>query len=125
MVQIQIHDCEKGQRACHKKVDNHGTSICRVRRYPSNIIDPMREEFHQTHTDEVWELLEKIGFAKKTAKGHLPEYEACGSLVRDKILYPANDGEHVVPTNVTLSCITRSNSNVLVTTPHIQLFKYV
>ena len=119
MAQIQIHDCEKGQRSCHKKVDNHGTPICRVRRYPSNIIDPVREEFNQTHTDEVWELLEKIGFAVKTAKGHLPEYEACGPLVRDKILYPADDGEHVVPTNVALSCITRSNSNVLVTTPHM------
>ena len=119
MAKFQTHDCEKINHACHKNVDNHGEPICRVRKYPSNIIEPICEEIKQTHNVEVWELLEKLGMAEQTNKGFLPEYLACGPIVREKYVYPADNNEHVVPTNVVLTGITRSNSNVLVTTHHM------
>ena len=119
MAKFQTHDCDKINHACHKSVDNHGEPICRVRKYPSNIIEPICEEIKQTHNVEVWELLEKLGMAEQTNKGFLPEYQACGPIVREKYVYPADNNEHVVPTNVVLTGITRSNSNVLVTTHHM------
>ena len=53
------------------------------------------------------------------AKQLSPSYKATGDIIREKFVYPADDDEHVVPTKVNLACITQSNTNVLVTTPHI------
>ena len=119
MGKMQTHNCELVNQQCHKHVDNHGVPVCRVRRYPSNIKEPQREELPQHHTQDVWELLEKLGMAYDTGKGHSPVYKANGDIIREKFVYPADHDEHVVPTNVNLACITQSNTNVLVTTPHM------
>ena len=44
MGKMQSLNCELVNQQCHKHVDIHGVPVCRVRRYPSNIKEPQREE---------------------------------------------------------------------------------
>ena len=111
-LKIHTHDCEKSGYRCHKRKDLEGNKVCRTPANPSSHHHWLLS-IQQNYPDIVKSILIDISLAK--------EDEINGFLMNDemaceKYMYAAANGEHILPTNTKLFCITRSSTNLLFTT---------
>ena len=113
-VRFNTHNCEINGGRCMKRKDLEGNKICRSPPFPpshSHWIMPIETQY----PNEALKVLEKLDLAERipgTKFGLRPK----GQLKSDKVMYAATKGEHILPTSVPLFCITRSSTNVLITT---------
>ena len=110
-IRVQAHDCEKSNRRCMKKTDNHGNKICRFPPYPTSHGIWYRE-FHQPHSKEALEALQYLNLAEPRL-GYTDEPQVTTTLKAGKYMYAASAGKHMSPLNVPLWSIVKSSLNVL------------
>ena len=113
-VRMHTHSCEQSGGRCKKRKDLDGNKICRTPPYPpSNCHWKMNIDTQYPH--EALKVLEKMNLAEKV---HGTSYglRAAGELKCEKVMYAASHGEHILPTCAPLFCITKSSTNLLLTT---------
>ena len=113
-VRMHTHSCEQSGGRCKKRKDLDGNKICRTPPYPpSNCHWKLNIDTQYPH--EALKVLEKIDLAEKVP-GTSYGLRATGELKCEKVMYAASHGEHILPTCAPLFCITKSSTNLLLTT---------
>ena len=67
------------------------------------------------YPNEALKVLEKLDLAERIP-GTMFELRPKGELKADKVMYAATKGENILSTSVLLFCLTRSSTNVSITT---------
>ena len=113
-IRLHTHCCEKANGRCKKRKDLEGNKICRTPPFPpSHTHWVMDIETQYPH--EALEVLAKMKLAEKIP-GTLFGLRPAGPLKCEKVMYAATKGEHILPTCGVLFCLTRSSTNLLITT---------
>ena len=108
---IQTHDCEKGNNRCKIRVDTNGNLRCRFPPYdPSNVV--WLKEIPVQYSDDALKILKDLGLCE-TLDG---VDELSQELKCYKFSYPAVKGEHVMPNSPSLFALTKSSGNILLIT---------
>ena len=112
--QIQTHNCAKSGFRCLKRVDMEGRKICRTPPYPESHCH-WKMNINVQYPEAALQIMKDIGMAKRV-EGYdnwlLPD----GKMSCEKWMYASSKGEHIIPTNVHLFCLTKSSTNVLALT---------
>ena len=113
-VRFHSHNCDLHDGRCKKRKDLEGNKICRSPAFPPSHVHwvmPIETQY----PNEALKVLEKLDLAERIP-GTLFGLRPKGALKTEKIMYAATKGEHILPTSALLHCITRSSTNVLLTT---------
>ena len=112
--QIQSHSCAKSGFRCFKRVDMEGRKICRTPPYPESNCH-WKMNINVQYPEAALKIMEDIGMAKRV-EGYENWLLPDGKMSCEKWMYAASKGEHIIPTNVHLFCLTKSSTNVLALT---------
>ena len=113
-LQFHTHSCEKAKWRCMKRRDLEGNKICRTPPYPPSHVHWLMP-IHTQYPHEALKVLETLDLAERIP-GTLFGLRPAGELKCEKFMYAASKGEHIIPTCGVLFCLTRSSTNLLLTT---------
>ena len=111
---IQSHSCRKSGYRCLKRVDEEGTKVCRTPPYPPSNCNWLMD-INVQYPEAALEVMKEIGMAK-LVEGYKNWFVPDGVMKCQKWMYAASQGEHIIPTNSHLFCLTKSSTNVLALT---------
>ncbi len=112
-VRIHSHNCEQGNYRCHKRQDIEQNTVCRQPAFPNSHTNWIMN-IETQYPIEALKILHRLGMAERKP-GFRNALTATEPLTAEKAMYAASSGEHILPTNVKLFCITQSSTNVLLT----------
>ena len=108
---IQTHDCDKGNNRCMVRVDTNGNLRCRFPPYdPSNVV--WMKEIPVQYSADALKVLTDLGLCYYSDGVE----ELSQELRCYKFSYPAVKGEHVMPNSPSLFALTKSSGNILLIT---------
>ena len=110
LMTIQTHSCEKANFRCHKVVEDNGSTLCRVPRYPQSHNYSWRK-VPSCHSEEALQKLFYLDLAVPSLSKD-NTFEVSHQLRGGKHEYPASSDEHLSPFNTLLFLVSKSSQNL-------------